>query len=179
MLIPLIVLCIIIKVIYVLSGDSKNSIFKQERIGKDSRKFDIFKFRTMTPDADKQLSELLENSDIISLHCPLTSENRHMMNKTAFAKCKKKPLLVNTARGGLVDENALKDAVESGLLSGAALDAITVEPMRNCVLKGIENIVITPHAAWAPMSTRIKLLGITVDCIKAWLDGNPINVVSK
>lgn len=139
---------------------------------------------TRTPKADPlvkfvSFDELLRRSDIISLHCPLTAENRHMMNAEAFKKCKKGALFVNTARGGLVDEEALKEAVETGQLSGAALDAITVEPMRNCILKGVDNIVITPHAAWAPMSTRIKLLGITVDCIKAWLDGNPINVVSK
>lgn len=139
---------------------------------------------TRTPKEDASVEfvsfdKLLEESDVISMHCPLTSENRLMMNKEAFAKCKKKPLFVNTARGGLVDEGALKEAVESGLLSGAALDAITVEPMRNCILKGVENITITPHAAWAPMTTRIKLLGITVDCIKNWLEGHPINVVSK
>ena len=122
--------------------------------------------------------ELLMQSDIISMHCPLTDESRLMMNSEVFAKCKKGAFFVNTARGGLVDEPALKEAVESGHLSGAALDAITVEPMRNCSLKGVENIVITPHAAWAPMSTRIKLLQITVDCIKGWLEGNPINVVS-
>ena len=112
------------------------------------------------------------------MHCPLTDESRLMMNEETFAKCKKGAFFVNTARGGLVDEPALKEAVESGHLSGAALDAITVEPMRNCILKGVENIVITPHAAWAPMSTRVKLLQITVDCLKGWLEGNPINVVS-
>lgn len=122
--------------------------------------------------------ELLSESDIISLHCPLTEENRRMMNEAAFKKCKKKPFLVNTARGGLIDEPALKFAVEKGLLSGAALDAITVEPMRNCVLKGVENITITPHSAWAPVSTRQRLLDIVVECFKAWQDGKPINVVS-
>ena len=138
---------------------------------------------TRTPKNDGtefvSFEELLGRSDVISLHCPLTDESRLMMNEAAFNKCKKGALLVNTARGGLVDEPALKAAVESGRLSGAALDAITVEPMRHCILKGVDNIVITPHAAWAPMSTRIKLLGITVDCIKGWLDGTPINVVSK
>lgn len=139
---------------------------------------------TRTPKADRTVEfvsfdELISRSDVISLHCPLTEESRLMMNEQVFNKCKKGALLVNTARGGLVDEPALKNAVESGQLSGAALDAITVEPMRNCVLKGVENIVITPHAAWAPMSTRIKLLGITVDCIKGWINGNPINVVSR
>ena len=123
--------------------------------------------------------ELLERSDVISLHCPLDDNSRLMMNADAFKKCKDGALLVNTARGGLVDEEALKEAVESKKLSGAALDAITVEPMRNCILKGVDGIVITPHSAWAPMSTRIKLLGITVDCIKGWIDGHPINVVSR
>ncbi len=138
--------------------------------------------RTVKPDSRVEFvsfDTLLEQSDIISLHCPLTEESKLLMNEAAFSKCKNGAVLINTARGGLVDENALKNAVESGKLSGAALDAITVEPMRNCVLKGVDNIVITPHAAWAPMSTRIKLLKITVDCIKGWLNGNPINVVSK
>lgn len=156
-----------------------------QRVAKLARAFGmrvIAYTRTPKTDSTAELvpfDTLLAESDIISMHCPLTSENRHMMNGEAFAKCKRKPLFVNTARGGLVDEEALKEAVESGLLSGAALDAITVEPMRSCVLKGVDNIVITPHAAWAPMSTRIKLLGITVDCIKGWLEGKPINVVSK
>lgn len=156
-----------------------------KRVAKLARAFDmqvIVHTRTPKPDGETEFvsfDELLEKSDVISLHCPLTEESRLMMGAKAFAKCKRGALLVNTARGGLVDEPALKDAVESGILSGAALDAITVEPMRNCILKGVENIVITPHAAWAPMSTRIKLLGITVDCIRGWLSGNPINVVSK
>lgn len=139
---------------------------------------------TRTPKEDKKVEfvsfdTLLEKSDIISLHCPLTDQSRLMMNETAFNKCKKGAVLINTARGGLVDEVALKNAVESGKLSAAALDAITVEPMRNCILKGVNNIVITPHCAWAPMSTRIKLLNITVDCIKGWLEQNPKNVVSN
>lgn len=156
-----------------------------KRVAKLAKAFDmnVLSF-TRSPKEDGiaefvSFDELLKKSDIISLHLPLTDESRLMMNRDAFAKCKKGALFVNTARGGLVDELALKEAVESGKLSGAALDAITVEPMRNCILQGVENIVITPHAAWAPMSTRIKLLNITVDCIKGWLNGKPINVVSK
>ena len=156
-----------------------------KRVAKLASAFDMnVLVYTRTPKEDNiakfvSFDELLKESDIISLHLPLTDQSRLMMNKEAFAKCKKGALFVNTARGGLVDEAALKEAVESGILSGAALDAITVEPMRNCILQGVENIVITPHAAWAPMSTRIKLLNITIDCIKGWIDGNPINVVSK
>ena len=156
-----------------------------KRVAKLAAAFDMKVLAyTRTPEEDGiaqfvSFSELLAQGDVISLHLPLTEESRLIMNKEAFSKCKRGAYLVNTARGGLVDEPALKDAVESGILSGAGLDAITVEPMRNCILKGVENITITPHAAWAPMSTRIKLLGITVDCIKGWLSGNPINVVSK
>lgn len=156
-----------------------------KRVARLAKAFDmrvIVHTRTPLDDGETEFvsfDELLSQSDVISLHCPLTDQSRLMMNGDAFKKCKKGALLVNTARGGLVDEAALKEAVESGHLSGAALDAITVEPMRNCLLKGVENIVITPHSAWAPMSTRIKLLGITVDCIKAWLDGKPINLVSN
>ena len=124
------------------------------------------------------LEDLMAQSDIISLHLPLTDQSRLMFNEKTFSLCKRKPYLVNTARGGLVDESALKQAVEKGVLSGAGLDAITVEPMRNCILKGVEGITITPHSAWAPMSTRIKLLNITVECIENWLNGTPINVVS-
>lgn len=156
-----------------------------KRVAKIAKAFDmkvLVYTRTVKEDGIAtfvSFDELLKNSDIISLHLPLTDQSRHIMNAEAFSKCKKGALFINTARGGLVDEPALKQAVESGRLSGAALDAITVEPMRNCVLQGVQNIVITPHAAWAPMSTRIKLLNITVDCIKGYLSGNPINVVSK
>lgn len=156
-----------------------------KRVAKLAKAFDMrVLVHTRTPKEDGiaefvSLDKLLKESDIVSLHLPLTEESRLIMNKDTFAKCKKGAFFVNTARGGLVDEPALKEAVESGHLSGAALDAITVEPMRNCVLQGVDNIVITPHAAWAPMSTRIKLLNITVDCIKGWLSSNPINVVSK
>ena len=156
-----------------------------KRVAKLASAFDMKVLAyTRTPGEDGiaefvSFEELLSLSDVISLHLPLTEESRLIMNKDTFSKCKKGAYLVNTARGGLVDEPALRQAVESGQLSGAGLDAITVEPMRNCILKGVDNIVITPHAAWAPMSTRIKLLNITIDCIKGYLSGNPINVVSK
>lgn len=156
-----------------------------KRVAKIAKAFDmkvIVYTRTPIDDGETEFvsfDELLSRSDVVSLHCPLTEQNRLMMNSDAFKKCKKGAFFVNTARGGLVDEAALKEAVESGPLSGAAVDAITVEPMRNCILKGVNNIVITPHCAWAPMTTRKKLLDVTVDCIKGWLNGKPINLVSK
>ncbi len=155
-----------------------------KRVATLAKAFDLnVLVHTRTPKAEEgvtfvSLEELLQKSDIISLHLPLTDESRLMFNKEKFALCQRKPYFVNTARGGLVNEEDLKEAVEKGILSGAGLDALTVEPMRDCVLKGVEGITITPHCAWAPMSTRIKLLNITVACIENWLKGTPINVVS-
>lgn len=126
------------------------------------------------------LDELYANSDIVSVHCPLTDENRHMFNEEAFAKFKKGALFVNTARGGLVDESALKQAVEIGHLGGAAIDVIYPEPMsEDCMLTGVDNILITPHIAWAPIETRERLLGIVYENLKAFQNGTPQNVVSK
>ncbi len=156
-----------------------------KRVARLAKAFDMKVIvHTRTPKEDGEVKfvsfdTLLQDSDVISLHCPLDDNSRLMFNEQAFSRCKKNPLLVNTARGGLVDEAALKNAVEGGMLSGAALDAITVEPMRDCILKGVDQIVITPHVAWAPMTTRIKLLNITVECIKGWLEGSPKNVVSR
>lgn len=155
-----------------------------KRVATLAKAFDLnVLVHTRTPKAEEgetfvSLEEVLQKSDIISLHLPLTDESRLMFNKEKFALCQRKPYFVNTARGGLVNEEDLKEAVEKGILSGAGLDALTVEPMRDCVLKGVEGITITPHCAWAPMSTRIKLLNITVACIENWLKGTPINVVS-
>lgn len=124
------------------------------------------------------LEELYAQSDIISAHCPLNDDSRLMFGKKAFSKFKSGALFVNTARGGLVDEQALKDAVESGRLRGAAIDVLFPEPMADsCVLHGVENITITPHIAWAPIETRKRLLSIVCDNIKAFQNGTPKNVV--
>lgn len=124
--------------------------------------------------------ELLKNSDIVSLHCPLTSENAKMFNSEAFSKMKKSALFVNTARGGLVDEDALYNALKNGVISAAAIDVLAIEPMsENCVLKDAPNIIITPHTAWAPVSTRKRLLNIVFDNLLSFKNGNPKNVVNK
>ena len=124
--------------------------------------------------------ELLKNSDIVSLHCPLTSENAKMFNSEAFSKMKKSALFVNTARGGLVDEDALYNALKNGIISAAAIDVLAIEPMsENCVLKDAPNIIITPHTAWAPVSTRKRLLNIVFDNLLSFKNGNPKNVVNK
>ena len=125
------------------------------------------------------LDELLKSSDIITPHCPLNDESRQMFNKNTFAKMCDGAFFINTARGGIVNEQDLADALKSGKLSGAAIDVLNHEPMsKNCVLKGVSNLIITPHTAWAPLSTRERLLKIVDDNITAFLNGNPINKVS-
>lgn len=124
------------------------------------------------------LDGLLNESDVITLHCPLNERSRKLFNADTFNKCKDGAYFINTARGGIVDEKALFDALESGKLSGAAVDVLTVEPMsRDCVLFGAKNITFSPHIAWAPLETRERLMGIVCDNIEAFLSGKPKNVV--
>lgn len=126
------------------------------------------------------LEELLSISDAVSLHCPLTPENGKMINAETLALMKPNALLVNTARGGLIDEQALADALNGGKLGGARLDTLTYEPMReDCPLRGAKNCAITPHIAWAPIETRVRLLEKVAENLKAWINGEPINVVNK
>ncbi|MBR4555043.1 MAG: D-2-hydroxyacid dehydrogenase [Ruminococcus sp.] len=126
------------------------------------------------------LEELLAVSDIVSLHCPLTSDNTKMINERTLSLMKSSALLINTARGGLVDEQALADALNSGKIAGAGIDTLTLEPMReDCPLRGAKNCFITPHVAWAPRETRIRLLEKVAENLKAWRDGSPINVVDQ
>lgn len=126
------------------------------------------------------LEELLSISDAVSLHCPLTPENGKMINAETLALMKPNALLVNTARGGLIDEQALAEALNGGKLGGARLDTLTYEPMReDCPLRGAKNCAITPHIAWAPIETRVRLLEKVAKNLKAWINGEPINVVNK
>lgn len=122
--------------------------------------------------------ELLKRSDIVSLHCPLNKESENIMNSEAFAKMKDGAVFINTARGGMVDEMALRDALTSGKLLGAGLDVLRKEPMdKDCPLLNVENCIITPHIAWAGLETRKRLMGVVTSNIKAFIDGKPINTV--
>ncbi len=124
--------------------------------------------------------ELLTESDVISVHCPLTDQTRKMFNGEAFARMKDSAWLINTARGPIVDEAALRVALESGKLGGAAVDVLEREPMAaDCPLLGAPNCLITPHVAWAPLVTRERLLGIVCDNLQAYLNGTPQNVVLR
>lgn len=125
------------------------------------------------------LDELLSKSNIVSVHCPLNSESEHMFNKETFAKMKKGALFVNTARGGVMYEQDLFDALESEHLGGAAIDTLAVEPMEeDCILMNAKNCIITPHIAWAPLETRVRLMNIVVDNIKNFINGTPTNKVN-
>ena len=122
---------------------------------------------------------LLCESDYLSVNCPLNDGTREIFNAEAFAKMKKGAYFINTARGGVIVEQDLVDALKSGQLSGAAVDVLTVEPMRaDCPLLNAPNITFTPHVAWAPIETRTRLLLIVMDNIENFLGGTPKNVVN-
>lgn len=139
---------------------------------------------TRTPPKDcpykiADFEELLKISDILSLHCPLTEKTANLIDGKALSLMKSNAVLINTARGGLVDEAALADALNSGRIAGACLDTVAVEPMRaDNPLYGAKNCLITPHIGWVPRETRKRLLGIAAGNLRAFIEGKPINVVS-
>jgi len=140
--------------------------------------------RTKRPNSETlarqvDLDTLYAEADFISLHCPLTAENTKMIDRTAIEKMKSGAVLINTARGGLLDEYAVADALYSGKLSGAAVDVVSEEPMKaeNPLLTA-PNCIITPHMAWAPVESRQRLLDCVADNIHAFLCGSPKNVVN-
>lgn len=125
-----------------------------------------------------EMDELLEKSDIVSIHCPLNRDSEKMCNKDFFSKMKDGALFINTSRGGVVDEQALIDAVKSKKISGAGLDVVAVEPMeKHEEILDIDNIIITPHSAWAPVETRTRLVEIVKNNIKKWVAGAPVNAI--
>ena len=125
------------------------------------------------------LDTLLARSDFVSLHCPLFADNAKMVNAEFIGKMKDDAFLINTARGGLLDEAAVAEALASGKLAGAAVDVVSEEPMKayNPLLNA-PNCIITPHIAWAPKESRQRLLDCCVENIRAFLAGKPQNVVN-
>lgn len=125
------------------------------------------------------LDELYARSDVISLHCPLTAENAKMIDKAAIAKMKDGVILLNTARGGLINEGDLREALLSGKVYAAAADVAAVEPIpADCPLLGLDNMIFTPHIAWACFETRQRLMDIAVDNVRQFLAGTPVNNVA-
>lgn len=125
------------------------------------------------------LQELLQRADVVTLHCPLFPENTGMINAETVAMMKTGAFLINTARGGLIDEKAVADALHSGKLGGAAMDVVCQEPINgDSPLLTAPNCIMTPHIAWAPLEARLRILDITEQSIQGFIDGKPVNVVN-
>ena len=123
---------------------------------------------------------LLKNSDYISLHCPLTSSTKHMINKDTLSLMKPTAFIINTSRGALIDEKALVEALKNQTIAGAGLDVQEEEPPKeDSPLYQLDNVILTPHMGWKGLETRQRLVSILASNIKAYLEGNSINVVSK
>ena len=125
------------------------------------------------------LDTLLKSADVVSLHCNLTPENTGLINRANIAKMKDGAILINNARGQLIVEQDVADALNSGKLAAAGLDVVYTEPIRadNPLLKA-KNCIITPHISWAPIESRQRIMDITVENVKAFLNGAPQNVVN-
>ena len=125
------------------------------------------------------LDTLLSKSDIISLHCPMTEQTKEIINAATISKMKDGVILLNAARGGLVNETDLTAALKAKKLRGFGADVVSVEPITpDNPLLSAPNCILTPHMAWAPVEARQRIINITVSNIQAFLDGNPINVVN-
>ncbi len=125
------------------------------------------------------LDELLANSDVISLHCPLFPETKGIINKDNIAKMKDGVIIINTSRGPLINEQDLTDALQSGKVYAAGMDVVSEEPIRaDNPLLNAPNCFITPHMAWMPTAARIRLINIAVSNVRTFLAGSPINKVN-
>lgn len=139
---------------------------RQEPRGRDFRWMDV--------------PELLAASDVVSLHCPLTAQTEGMINAASLSTMKREAFLINTARGKLIREADLADALNAGTIAGAAMDVLSVEPPdESNPLLAARNCVITPHIAWASKEARTRLMNMAVDNVRAFLEGDPANVVSR
>jgi len=126
------------------------------------------------------LAELFVRSDVLSLHCPLTSETEKVVDAESLASMKPSAFLINTGRGPLVDEQALANVLNAGKLAGAGLDVLSTEPPpADNPLIGAKNCIVTPHIAWATLAARKRLLDVTVANLKAFLEGTPKNIVNE
>ena len=139
--------------------------------------------RTRPDDCPYELvgrDEIFARSDFLSLHCPLCAETERLVNERTLLLMKKSAVLINTARGALIDEGALSRALNGGAVAGACLDVLAEEPMReDCPLFGAKNCIVTPHVAWGPVETRRRLVDIAARNLEAFLAGRPQNVITK
>lgn len=127
-----------------------------------------------------ELDELLARADVISLHCPLTPQTKHLINKKTIAKMKDGVILLNNSRGDLVAEQALADALNAGKIAAAAVDVVSAEPIRgDNPLLTAKNCLITPHISWASKESRQRIMACAEENLRAFLAGTPINVVNQ
>lgn len=125
-----------------------------------------------------ELDELLERSDVVSLHCPMTPSTENLINVERLSRMKKTALLVNTSRGQLINEQDLADALNEGKLAGAGLDVLSTEPpAADNPLLTAKNCIITPHIAWATKEARLRLMDIAVNNVQSFIEGSPVNKV--
>lgn len=140
---------------------------------------------TRTPREDEEnlkyrsLEEVLKQSDYITLHCPLTPQTRHLINKDTIALMKPTAFIINTGRGALIDEPALIEALQKGQIAGAGLDVQETEPpAQDNPLYDMSNVILTPHMGWKGLETRQRLISILADNIRCFMAGEPQNVVN-
>ena len=127
-----------------------------------------------------EIDELFARADVISLHCNLTEENTAFINKASIVKMKDGVILINNARGQLINEQDVADALNSGKIAAAGLDVVYTEPIKeDNPLLSAKNCIITPHISWAPKESRQRIMDMTVDNVKSYIAGAPINVVNK
>lgn len=141
-------------------------------------------YNTRTPPSDsteryRTLEQLFTEADVVSLHCALTAENSGFVNRSLLERMKTSAFLINTARGALVNEGDLSDALNHGKIAGAAIDVLSSEPpAKDNPLLAARNCIITPHMAWAALEARRRIMKTTVDNVRSFLAGDPVNVVS-
>ncbi|MBP2657664.1 MAG: Glycerate dehydrogenase [Firmicutes bacterium] len=144
--------------------------------------FDSYQNKALESDTLKyvELDELLTQSDVISLHCPLFESTKGIINKNTLAKMKPEAMLINTSRGPLVVEEDLAEALNNNKITGAALDVVSSEPIKvDNPLLTAKNCIITPHISWAPKESRQRLMDIAMNNLSHFIDDKPINVVNK
>lgn len=140
--------------------------------------------RTPRPDDDHitytDLETVLKTCDYLSIHCPLTEKTRHLIDRDAIALMKPSACIINTARGAIIDETALIEALQQHRLAGAGLDVQEVEPpVADSPLYTMEHVILTPHMGWKGLETRQRLVQIIAEDVHHFFDGDPVNVVSQ
>ena len=127
----------------------------------------------------KSIGEVFAEADVVTLHCPQTDDNKEFVNRALLHTMKPGAVFINAARGPLVNEQDLADALNEGVIAGAAVDVVSAEPIDPAnPLLAAKNIVITPHMAWGALAARRRIMETSAGNIRAFLDGNPTNVVN-